>query len=534
MGESRIAQAFVDISARQTKLDADLNSARGKVERFASTTRNKMSGVGSTIGKIFSGVATGAGIGAGLGLFTSFASALSGIVGATLEEESSQNKLRATLRAVGAEVDGNAARINKLADALRDTANVDDHATRGLASLALNLGVGADKVDAYVKAAIGLAEATGIDATEAMEKLIKASQGSYMALQKQLPLLKGMATNEEKLAYISKLANQGLQERSASLNTASGSITQMKLATGELAEAMGAALAPAIIEAAHEATLLVKALTTGIPKAIQSTKDLAAENPAVAESLKVGAGFAGPWYSIFTAFQKFGKSQKDVTADVKLGTDALKSQADAAEKLRTSLGGVENVWKAAQAALVGAGIAMAGGGIKPGGGGISGIGAAIAQADKYNNFRFTYQAGPGRTVNAAMPYELSSEQANARYKRLKDERDQLSNARIAPDQTAQARIQSLNDEMTQLFNQVKGEGGAAGGAQHRALQLLNDKLMDAVRQERPGFGQKEAEGIYRKRQEDPSTRAEQLKQTAAMNQLARELSRLTGIPAVFQ
>jgi hypothetical protein len=260
----KIADAYVEISARQQRLDGDLNTARGKVTRFVRQQRTMVggmfSGVSRSLSTIGAGLLGGLGIGAGVAAFVGIEHALSSIVEAGISAEESENKLRATLRSTGNEVDANAARINAMADSLRDTANVDDDVTRSLVSFGLNLGISTDKINEMTQAALGLAEATGDDAESSMTKLVKANTGSFMALQKQLPVLKSMKTAEEKLAYVQKIADQGMEQRRAKLNTLGGSTTQLKLATHELAETFGGLLAPSLTSATKKLTEYVNFL----------------------------------------------------------------------------------------------------------------------------------------------------------------------------------------------------------------------------------------------------------------------------------
>jgi hypothetical protein len=264
MADTKIAGAFVEISTRQQKLDRELGQAKGKVTRFLGETKAAAGGVGKSIAGAFSsiggGLLGGLGLGAGFAAFTGIKAGLEGVLDAAIADEKSQEKLRATLRSTGNEVENNAQRINDFADGLRDVANVDDDVTRSLVSLGLNLGIGADKIDDVVAASLGLAEATGGDATDAMEKLIKANQGNWTALQKQLPLLKEMKSQEERLAYVQKIAQQGMEQRRESLKTLGGSTQQLKLATGELAESVGGLLAPAFTSAAQAATKYINAI----------------------------------------------------------------------------------------------------------------------------------------------------------------------------------------------------------------------------------------------------------------------------------
>jgi hypothetical protein len=249
-----LGEAFVDVSVKNR---LNFGSALAQTDKFVASAGSKLKSLSSSVG---GGILAGVGIGSGLAAFQTLGGAIATVTEAAIADEQSQSKLRATLLSTGNEVDNNAARINQLADSMRDNANVDDDATRALASYGINLGVSTDKIGDMVTAAMGLAEVTGGDASSAMENLVKANAGNFMALQKQLPLMKQMETAEEKLAYVQKLSKQGMDQRKASLNTLGGSTEQLKLASGELAETIGGMLAPALTKAAQEGTKVINVL----------------------------------------------------------------------------------------------------------------------------------------------------------------------------------------------------------------------------------------------------------------------------------
>jgi hypothetical protein len=445
MGDTKIAGAFVEISTRQQKLDRELGQAKGKVTRFLGETKAAAGGVGKSIAGAFSsiggGLLGGLGLGAGFAAFTGIKAGLEGVLDAAIADEKSQEKLRATLRSTGNEVENNAQRINDFADGLRDVANVDDDVTRSLVSLGLNLGIGADKIDDVVEASLGLAEATGGDATDAMEKLIKANQGNWTALQKQLPLLKEMKSQEERLAYVQKIAQQGMEQRRESLKTLGGSTQQLKLATGELAESVGGLLAPAFTSAAQAAT-----------KYINAIRQMAGASPA---------------QQVLNLRNQLNASQSNVLATLTKMTAKKPPPA------------YTNWWNGPRAA----GITVA-----------------------------------ARALNGKRGRNETPEQE---LQRRLDMRDQVYNGRSGIDNNNGNFAEHNEERINALRNEIRGKDQGVSGAAHKDLQHLNDKLNDAVRRERGGMSERDADRIYAKR-------ADKIRLDDEERQLLRDIAKNTA------
>jgi hypothetical protein len=356
----KIADAYVEISARQQRLDADLNSARGKLSRFVTHHRGLFKEMFAGIGK---GLLAGAGIAGGIAAFTSLEAAIHHVVGAALEAEASEIKLAATLRSTGNEVHDNVETFNHLADQLRDTASVDRETTRSLVALALNLGITADKAGTFVRAAIGLAEATGGDATSAMEALAKAANGSFRALEKQFPALKKLKTEEEKLDAVQVMAERGLAQRVAQLDGAKGSLDQLKLSTHELAESLGGHLMPAMTSTAQAASFYFKTITEGT---FENNVTVAAGEQAILKYYRAwlmvfGLRDAGLGKAIKEIDDQIDKAtQERIEADNRLakiqkqtlsGMDQQNSKAKALKETLLSLSGATDIWRKAQEAV---------------------------------------------------------------------------------------------------------------------------------------------------------------------------------------
>jgi len=131
-----------------------------------------------------------------------------------------------------------------LADALEKTTNVEAEVTLGLMKQASALGVADGQLDAVAKTAIGLSEAMGIGLDDALKKARLATEGNFDSFNKLIPSMKDMTSNEEKLAAVLDLANNGLIQKTEAASSAAGSADRAANAVGNLMEMVGAVLSP--------------------------------------------------------------------------------------------------------------------------------------------------------------------------------------------------------------------------------------------------------------------------------------------------
>lgn len=121
---------------------------------------------------------------------------------------------------------------------------VSDQTTLGLMQQAQSLGFATDKMDDAAKAAIGLAAATGKTAEQSLGDMKAALEGNFDAFVGLNPQIMYMRTNQEKLAAVMAIANQGLQQQSQDMGTVAGSGRRADSAMGSLMESFGKIIAP--------------------------------------------------------------------------------------------------------------------------------------------------------------------------------------------------------------------------------------------------------------------------------------------------
>lgn len=130
------------------------------------------------------------------------------------------------------------------AASLQIATNVGDETTLALLRQAEAMGASKDTSDELVTAAVGLAEAFGINQAEALKKVMQATNGNANALQELIPGIRTATTEEEKLALITQAASTGLQKLQADADTTKGAMERSAGAFGDLSEKIGALFAP--------------------------------------------------------------------------------------------------------------------------------------------------------------------------------------------------------------------------------------------------------------------------------------------------
>ena len=136
------------------------------------------------------------------------------------------------------------AQFQAIAKDLEKLTGVSDQTTLALMQQAQSMGFATDRMDDAAKAAIGLAEATGKTAEESLTDLKAALEGNFDAFIGLNPQIMLMRSNQERMAAVLAIANQGLGVMSNNASTVSGSGLRANTAITSLMETMGKIIAP--------------------------------------------------------------------------------------------------------------------------------------------------------------------------------------------------------------------------------------------------------------------------------------------------
>ncbi|MEM1213038.1 MAG: hypothetical protein AAGI68_12170 [Planctomycetota bacterium] len=162
-------------------------------------------------------------------------------------QEQAEARLRSALEDAG-DVDASTmAMVERFASALQRQSTIGDEATISLAAYLSTLsGLAGGPLIEATRQTTGLAKATNQGAEQIGRAYLLALQGNFTMLNRYIPALRSLQTNEERLAEVHRLSAKGLGLLQDEADTASGRYTQFKNTAGDLAEELGERLAPAI------------------------------------------------------------------------------------------------------------------------------------------------------------------------------------------------------------------------------------------------------------------------------------------------
>jgi hypothetical protein len=154
----------------------------------------------------------------------------------------SVKRLNSTLAIRGAQ--GASAGMQQVAKDLEKLTGVSDQTTLALMQQAQSMGFATGAMDDAAKAALGLAAATGKTAEQSLGDMKAALEGNFESFHGLNPQIMFMRTNQEKLAAVLAIANQGLAQQAADTTSVAGSGRRADTAMGTLMETFGAIIAP--------------------------------------------------------------------------------------------------------------------------------------------------------------------------------------------------------------------------------------------------------------------------------------------------
>ena len=154
----------------------------------------------------------------------------------------SVRKLNSALQIRGASAASN--EMQNVAKSIEKMTGVSDNAALALMQQASGMGFATGKMDDAAKAAIGLGNAMGKDAAASMGDLKSALEGNFDAFYAVNPQIMYMRTNQDKLAAVMAIANQGLAAQAADMTTVAGSGRRADSAMSSLMESIGKIIAP--------------------------------------------------------------------------------------------------------------------------------------------------------------------------------------------------------------------------------------------------------------------------------------------------
>lgn len=127
----------------------------------------------------------------------------------------------------------------KTAKLIQAKTNVASLKLISLATSSLAKGLDPAQINSALKSAVGLAEVYGTSIEDGMYRTRQAIDGNFESFEKLIPAIKDMATNEEKIAAVSRLAANGFKVTAGESLTFWGTLEKVKNGLGNTIEAIG-------------------------------------------------------------------------------------------------------------------------------------------------------------------------------------------------------------------------------------------------------------------------------------------------------
>lgn len=241
-------------------------------------------------------VGVAATVGAAFGLAAVTATAR-GAVDAYGQQELAVRNLATALELAGDRSASTLKDVKDFASGLQAVTTQGDEATLKLSAYLSGLGElsGGALIDA-TRGTLGLARATGQGSEMMGRAYLVAMQGNFTMLQRYVPELRTLTSEEDKLAAVQKLVSRGLKLMESDAQSATGQVQQAKNAMGDLAEVVGGLMAPAVRAGAESLKLKAEALQGDVSAAgawIAQHQAMIGTSARVAAA--VGGVTAGVW-----------------------------------------------------------------------------------------------------------------------------------------------------------------------------------------------------------------------------------------------
>lgn len=275
-------------------------SVLGQVHKSFTKLGEKVKGISSSIATSTKGMASGfkasifsvktlvASLVALAGIAASIRFAFGSVEAFNVQAEAVRG-LTLALELAGDAAAGTSEDLQQFAAGLQATLNVGDEVTLGLMKQASTMGVSSDALKDTAKAAIGLANATGISLEEALKKTVQAANGNAASLQELIPELMHATTESERLAIVQGVMAKGLADSEDQTDSLIGVMTRAENSFGDLRESIGAIVGPIKMVLAQGIAVFSETLGTLLGPAVERAKTAMQNMAPVFEKVRVVA-----------------------------------------------------------------------------------------------------------------------------------------------------------------------------------------------------------------------------------------------------
>ena len=158
---------------------------------------------------------------------------------AWLDKTQSLGEVRRALVVTGQATETNGKKLGQLSDWLQTVANVADDAGDAAIAYALRLGVGANEMDSFMKAALSLSKVIGSDLIGGVRQLVRAQAGSTEMLARYGIVLDQTKSKEEQYLDLKAKMLKMFDDGIASVNDAGSKWENFKHRVADVTKALG-------------------------------------------------------------------------------------------------------------------------------------------------------------------------------------------------------------------------------------------------------------------------------------------------------
>ena len=314
-----------------------LNTEMDKLDKGAVTANKSSTGLAGSIGKMAVQYAAAA---VAIGSTISF---LKDSVTEAIDAERVQSKLNSTLRAHGESVQVVGGLIDDFASNMQAMTGVTDEEVKSLATLAMNLGLSTNQMQAATKGAIGLTNIFGGSMQSNMEAIAKALQGQWRQMDALIPEIKNTKDESEKLALMQKMMADGFTASTDAMKGMAGQLTTARNQWSDFKEGVGTALLGAFsglskisAELTGQASLVrrLRAEHEALAKAMD--RSLAAYHAKGGQTFdEITLGDKASEEKILEIEKEYAKTKKEIAEIIRKSNvaDQIKAEDEATRKL---------------------------------------------------------------------------------------------------------------------------------------------------------------------------------------------------------
>jgi hypothetical protein len=305
--------------------------AKNEASAILNQFRNEVGETARGVEFSLKGMAQLAGVGVAVQAIISSAGKLFEFVGEanTAFDETNRvaTKLSETLAITG-QSDANSG-LKALYEDLEKITNIDETKIAGVMNAATRRGASASDMPDMTKAAIGLARIYETDLSSGMLKVEAAIAGNFDGFKGLIPGIQSMTSESQKLAAVSALAQQGLQNQANAANSTAEVVARSKIAWDNLTKSFGELIYPVRVLINEGLVAVKNAIDSVLPKS-DSLKNKIQElaDTARASAQFAAEGFVTAYTAIETIFANMQTTLEVASASFELFGVRAKSSVE--------------------------------------------------------------------------------------------------------------------------------------------------------------------------------------------------------------